>query len=98
MDHLLGELDKEVKEVKYRRMRDLNNEASKRCRQKRKMKFQEMEEYEEELRSKNQELRIRCQNLEDLVEKMKKAYIKNIAGARKNDPKTPLDLNALLGI
>jgi hypothetical protein len=68
----------ELKDMKYRRMRDLNNEASKRCRQNRKRKFDLILQEEEELRKKNAELRKRCQHMEDLVGQLKKQFIEKI--------------------
>jgi len=58
---------------KYRRMRDLNNAASKRCRLNRKRKMGDMEEEEEELKEKNMRLQIQVQQLEKTVEKVKSA-------------------------
>merc|ERR1712165_349381 len=58
---------------KYRRMRDLNNAASKRCRLNRKRKMGDMEVEEEELKEKNMRLQIQVQQLEKTVEKVKSA-------------------------
>jgi len=49
--------DDQMKSLKYRRARDLNNEASKRCRQNRKEKQQEKERECEELAERNRELK-----------------------------------------
>jgi hypothetical protein len=54
----------EVKDFKYRRMRDLNNEASKRCRQNRKKKSDEMEQVEKDLVAHNAFLRAKVNSLE----------------------------------
>lgn len=58
---------------KYRRMRDLNNAASKRCRMNRKRKMGAMEKEEEELKEKNMRLQIQVHQLEKTVEKVKSA-------------------------
>merc|ERR1711944_380711 len=63
----------EKKAHKYRRMRDLNNAASKRCRLNRKRKMGDMEQEEEELKEKNMRLQIQVQQLEKTVEKVKSA-------------------------
>lgn len=88
----------EVKEVKYRRMRDLNNEASKRCRMNRKRKFNELLSEEDELKNKNAELRKRCQHMEDLVNQLKRQFIEKISNPKLETRKkiAPLDLDALL--
>ena len=82
----------DVKEAKYRRMRDLNNEASKRCRQNRKRKFAKIEEEEEELKSQNRELKAKCRQLEDLVGQLKRRFIEKVA----NPKREALDLNVLM--
>lgn len=82
----------ELKEVKYRRMRDLNNEASKRCRQNRKRKMGAKEMEEEALRTQNRELKSRCKQLEDLVSQLKKKFIEKVA----NPKRAPLDLNLIM--
>lgn len=82
----------DVKQAKYRRMRDLNNEASKRCRKNRKRKFAKIEEEEEDLMSQNQELKAKCRQLEDLVGQLKRKFIEKVANPRKE----PLDLNVLM--
>jgi hypothetical protein len=69
----------DVKEGKYRRMRDLNNEASKRCRQKRKSKFETILESEESLRERNAELKMRAKQLAELVERLKERFVGTIA-------------------
>jgi hypothetical protein len=77
--------------VKYRRMRDLNNEASKRCRQNRKRKQSGLEVEAEALQKRNAVLKARCLKMETLVERMKKQFLKRIA-----KPKTPLDLDKIM--
>lgn len=63
--------------LKYRRMRDLNNEASRKCRKARKAKANKAEDLLEEERNKNEELHARLQkmeaerdNIKDTLEKM----------------------------
>ncbi len=73
-----------VKEQKYRRMRDLNNLASKRCRQNRKRKLEAVEEEEHRLKIRNGELKMRCRHLEDLVGKMKRQFIAKVTNPSKN--------------
>jgi hypothetical protein len=76
---------------KYRRMRDLNNEASQRCRQTRKRKMKNMEVDEEELMARNEVLKVRCAKMESLVERLKKQFIQKVA-----KPRTPLDLDKIM--
>lgn len=63
-------------------MRDLNNEASKRCRRKRKQKMEEVLEEEKILIEKNAELKKRCMHMEDLVAQLKKKFIENISNPK----------------
>merc|ERR1719266_1036188 len=60
---------------KYRRMRNQNNDASKRCREKRKRKQQEMEEELEFLQDKNQKLKETVESMEREVKAMKKRLL-----------------------
>merc|ERR1712228_379840 len=63
----------ELQDVRYRRMRDLNNAASKRCRVNRKRKS-EMQEEEQVLEAaRNMELKIKVQDLGSQVAKFKTA-------------------------
>merc|ERR1711963_833524 len=62
-----GMSSEEAKDVKYRRMRDLNNAASKRCRLNRKMKFDKMEIEEQQLLAKNTQLKAQVEGLENQV-------------------------------
>jgi len=64
---------------KYRRMRNLNNAASKRCRLNRKRKMDNMEVEEEILTSKNLRLQTEVQQLEEKVEQFKNAIFKLVA-------------------
>jgi len=58
----------ELRNLKYRRMRDLNNEASKKCRQKRKEKQSVMEEVCQEEGEKNKMLKQKLEEMESQVE------------------------------
>jgi len=60
-----------LKAAKYRRARDLNNEASKRCRQNRKEKQQAKERECQELAEKNRELSVKMLEMEAELEAMK---------------------------
>merc|ERR1712141_694322 len=64
--------ESDQKLVKYRRMRDLNNAASKRCRVNRKRKFEVMEDEVNSLERKNISLKTEVEGLEARVEKAKK--------------------------
>jgi len=59
------------KSLKYRRMRDLNNEASKKCRKKRKEKLLAKEDECREEEEKNKRLREKLQTLQDKVTYLK---------------------------
>merc|ERR1712083_681426 len=63
----------ELEELKYRRMRDLNNAASKRCRNNRKRKFQNEEGEVTLLAAKNMELQGIVGDLESQIKKFKSA-------------------------
>lgn len=68
-----------AKEAKYRRMRDLNNEASKRCRQNRKNKQANLEAEAEALARKNVELKLRVGQMEELLERLKSRFVEKVA-------------------
>merc|ERR1711936_1242922 len=68
-----------TEDEKYRRMRVQNNDASKRCREKRKRKHQEMEEELEFLQSKNQTLLDKVASMEREVRAMKKRLLDDIS-------------------
>lgn len=70
--------DADIKLLKYRRMRDLNNEASKRCRENRKMKNVGQEEELDVLKRRNTELRRRLRKLEAQVRRVKEYYQQHI--------------------
>jgi len=61
----------QLEQLKYRRMRDLNNEASRKCREKRKNKNQQLEDILEQEANKNDFLRAQCESMEKKVEKIK---------------------------
>jgi len=61
----------QVKCLKYRRMRDLNNEASKKCRQRRRMKQGKKEQVCQEEEEKNMLLRMRLEEIETEVEELR---------------------------
>jgi len=63
---------------KYRKMRNQNNEASRKCRQKRKLKQQEMEEECEVLQQRNEFLKLRVQEMEREVKIWKKKLLTDI--------------------
>lgn len=67
----------EISDLKYRRMRDLNNEASKRCREKRKMKFQELVNERDIEFEKNGQLREKLESMMHEVENLKEYLTKN---------------------
>jgi len=73
----------EAEKQKYRRMRDLNNEASKRCRENRKSKFSQLEEQRDTLMVRNQALRKRLSTLEANVRKLKTFYLEHLAAGRE---------------
>jgi len=82
--------DADISDLRYRRMRDLNNEASKRCRENRKSKFQILEEELDELKARNLELTVRWRRLESAVQKIKQQYIEFVAqGAQGQLPLLP---------
>merc|ERR1719336_467850 len=63
---------------KYRKMRNQNNEASRKCRQKRKLKQQEMEEECEVLQQRNEFLKLRVQEMEREVKTWKRKLLTDI--------------------
>lgn len=77
--------DSEMTELRYRRMRDLNNEASKRCREKRKQKFNEMEKELHMQIQRNTLLQTKLKRIEATLMKVKSYYLTNLVpgqGAR----------------
>ena len=69
--------DDEVSASKYRRMRDLNNEASRRCRERRRAKQQNMTAELNEQRNKNLILKEKCETLELKTRKIKNYILKS---------------------
>jgi len=74
----------EKKEAKYRRMRDLNNAASKRCRVNRKRKFEDMETDVQREEARNAKLKIQMEALEIQVDNFKKMIIDMIKTKKQN--------------
>jgi len=70
--------DDEVSALKYRRMRDLNNEASKRCREARKKKKESTLAELEALQEKNTKLRMIVQKLETRVNLLKQKFLSQV--------------------
>ncbi|XP_050666882.1 uncharacterized protein LOC126966715 [Leptidea sinapis] len=62
-------------EMKYRELRDKNNEASKRSRMNRKLKELQMEQLASELEERNKKLRVRADLLEDMTKKLREAFM-----------------------
>ena len=91
-DNIKAEAPEDVEDQKYRRMRDLNNAASKRCRANRKRKQATMQEEEEFLVRRNKELKMKATQMEEMVEKLKAKFIEKVA----NPQREPLDLDRLM--
>merc|ERR1712020_280571 len=68
---------------KYRKMRDQNNEASKRCRANRKRKHQEMDEELERLQERNVALRAQMDEMEREVKELKSKLLSDITISKK---------------
>jgi len=68
-----------TQQAKYRRMRDLNNDASKRCRHNRKLKIKDLLEEEKMLAEKNEELKMKLNVMQEQVEALKKLFLHKIA-------------------
>ncbi|XP_041968313.1 uncharacterized protein LOC121725410 isoform X2 [Aricia agestis] len=66
-------------EMKYRELRDKNNEASKRSRMNRKLKELQMEQLADELEERNKKLRVRAELLEDMTKKLREAFMSAVA-------------------
>merc|ERR1712228_141205 len=69
----MGMSSEEQKDFRYKRMRELNNAASKRCRINRKRKFEDMEEEQTFQAARNIELKNKVAELESQVSKFKTA-------------------------
>jgi len=68
---------------KYRKMREQNNEASKRCRANRKRKHQEMDEELERLQERNVVLRAQMDEMEREVKELKSRFLSDITLSKK---------------
>ncbi len=75
---------------KYRRMRDLNNIASQRCRQNRKRKLEILQSEEEKETERNNDLKIKVRLLEEQVKRVKDAIFKSIVPAAALNPFAPV--------
>ncbi|CAG9579900.1 unnamed protein product [Danaus chrysippus] len=62
-------------EISYRKLRDKNNEASKRSRMNRKLKELQMEQMAVDLEERNKRLRIRAELLEEATKKLRDAFM-----------------------
>ena len=87
--------ENEVRALKHRRMRDLNNAASKRCRISRKRKFQDMEGETEILEEKNKILTQEVKELEAKVALFKKAVFKMAENKKKKPVATATSTQAV---
>jgi len=74
-----GFTDSEVSALKYRRMRDLNNEASKRCRQSRKERLTVHEVQVKELQIKNEKLKKIIGQMEQKIRILKSKVLSNVS-------------------
>jgi len=70
--------DAEISDLRYRRMRDLNNEASKRCRERRKLKNNEAELELRQLEERHAFLKTKVQKIEALLMRAKNFYLTNM--------------------
>jgi len=68
---------------RYRELRDKNNEASRKSRQNRKARDLEMKDYAENLVSENQTLKIKAEEMERLVKKLREALLEAVVKMRK---------------
>lgn len=66
-------------EMKYRELRDKNNEASKRSRMNRKIKELQMEQMADELEERNKILKVRADLLEDMTKKLRDALMSAVS-------------------
>jgi hypothetical protein len=68
---------------RYRELRDKNNEASRKSRQNRKTRDSEMKEYAVKLASENQSLKIKADEMERLVKKLRQALLEAVVKTKK---------------
>merc|ERR1739836_49421 len=78
-----------TEDEKYRRMRNQNNEASKRCRANRKRKHQEADEELERLQHRNVVLRAQMDQMEREVKELKSKFLSDITISKKIQFLTP---------
>ncbi|KPJ00004.1 hypothetical protein RR46_03373 [Papilio xuthus] len=71
-------------ELRYRELRDKNNEASKRSRMNRKLKELQMEQLAIELEEKNKKLRVRAEILEEMTKKIRADFMSAVSQNRLN--------------
>jgi hypothetical protein len=69
---------------RYRELRDKNNEASRKSRQSRKARDVEMKEYAANLERDNQTLKIKADEMERLVKKMRQALLEAVVKTKKH--------------
>ncbi|XP_022123086.2 uncharacterized protein LOC110998653 [Pieris rapae] len=69
-------------EIKYRELRDKNNEASKRSRMNRKLKELQMEQLASDLEERNKKLRVRADLLEEMTKKLREAFMAAVAKSK----------------
>jgi DNA anti-recombination protein RmuC len=72
----------EASAQKFRRMRDLNNEASRRCRENRKLKQEEAEMELQQLMVINQEKKRMVAEMEKQVKEMKARILQHVSGGQ----------------
>jgi hypothetical protein len=68
---------------RYRELRDKNNEASRKSRQNRKARDHDMKEYAVKLASDNQTLKIKADEMERLVKKLRQALLEAVVKTKK---------------
>ena len=73
-----GMTEDEISALKYRRMRDLNNEASKRCRENRKLRLGSAETDLRRQAERNLQLKAAVRALEARVARLKRVFLTNI--------------------
>jgi len=77
-DSCSGLTDNDMSAMKYRRMRDLNNEASRRCRDTRKRRQAKKEEEVDELRLKNESLSRTVEKMERHIAELKRKILTDV--------------------
>jgi len=78
----------EISDYRYRRMRDLNNEASKRCRENRKRRQDHLEAECEALKERNIKLHAKLSRLENVVGRVKTFYLTHIVSGQVKTEQT----------